>query len=88
MKFEWNEDKNQQNIAKHSIDFNDAIQIFMSEVLVFPSPRNEEARSVALGKYNQRLIAVVFTMRKGVYRIISTRIARKKERIRYEQNNS
>jgi uncharacterized DUF497 family protein len=26
--FEWNEDKNQENIRKHGIDFNDGWEIF------------------------------------------------------------
>jgi uncharacterized protein len=28
MKFEWDENKNTKNIAKHGIDFNDALTIF------------------------------------------------------------
>lgn len=88
MEFEWDEDKNQSNLEKHGIDFNDAVRIFEEKVLVYPSPRNEEERFVVLGKWNQRLIAVVFTKRGNVIRIISARIARRKERKLYEQDRA
>jgi len=33
MKFEWDEDKNRENIRKHGIDFADAIEIFRHPIL-------------------------------------------------------
>jgi uncharacterized DUF497 family protein len=48
MDFEWDEAKNQQNIAKHGIDFQDAQRIFEKPFLISLDARREygEERSV------------------------------------------
>ncbi|MGD9839722.1 MAG: BrnT family toxin [Afipia sp.] len=47
--FEWDEDKNAANLAKHGIDFDDAIGIFYGPILVRQSNRNNEERWIAIG---------------------------------------
>lgn len=81
--FEWDEDKNRLNLAKHGIDFDDAIRVFDDPVLLYRSDRNHEERWVAIGKSNNHVIAVIFTRRSDVIRIISARAARKNEKESY-----
>jgi len=81
--FEWDEAKNESNRAKHDIDFDDAIEIFHSRILLRRSDRNNEERWTALGDTGDRLIVVVFTRRAEVIRIISARRARKNEEREY-----
>lgn len=81
--FEWDDDKNRQNIEKHGIDFEDAIDIFDGPILLYRSDRNHEERWAAIGKSNDHVIAVIFTRRKDIIRIISARSARKNEKESY-----
>ena len=83
MDFEWDAAKCAANIQKHRIDFEDAIGIFEGPILEAPSPRGAEMRWIALGETEGRVIAVIFTRREGVVRIISARAARKNEREHY-----
>lgn len=82
MEFEWDEDKNESNIEKHGIDFNDTMYIWEGPVAERSDPRNYrgETRFVAFGLLDGRLLAVVYTWRDGVCRIISARKANKRER--------
>jgi uncharacterized DUF497 family protein len=81
--FEWNEQKNLLNRAKHTIDFEDATEIFYGPIFLRRSDRNNEERWVAVGSLANRLIAVVFTRRADVIRIISARRAWKNEEREY-----
>jgi uncharacterized protein len=81
--FEWDEQKNKLNLAKHGIDFEDATAIFYSPVLVRRSDRNNEERWIAIGSLDGKPIAVVFVRRADVIRIISARRARKNEERQY-----
>jgi len=83
MKFEWDEDKNQSNINKHGISFQDAIYVFSDPFALSISDdysENEE-RWILLGKNsNDTLTLVVHTFRSGnVIRLISARKATKHE---------
>jgi uncharacterized DUF497 family protein len=77
--FEWDENKRRFNIDKHAIDFEDALGIFDGPVFVRRSDRDGEARWLAVGEVAGRVIAVVYTIRGRVYRIISARRGRKNE---------
>ena len=81
--FEWNEDKSRANLTKHGIDFDDASGIFYGPIVLRQSDRNNEERWIAIGSLEDRLIAVVFTRRADVIRIISARRARKNEEREY-----
>ena len=50
-----------------------------------PSERNDEIRTLAICPLTDRLIAVVYTMRGDICRIISARAARKNEQRAYRQ---
>ena len=81
--FEWDEEKNTLNRAKHGIDFDSAIEVFYGPIILRRSDRNNEERWTALGYSDDRLILVVFTRRADVIRIISARRARKNEESEY-----
>jgi len=55
--------KNIGNIAKHGIDFEDAIRIFEGPVLESPDKRREygEIRIIAFGVFDDRELVVVYT---------------------------
>ncbi|MCV6627508.1 MAG: BrnT family toxin [Cellvibrionaceae bacterium] len=78
MYFEWDEDKNQANIKKHGIDFNDAIDVFNHPLLTVQDTRfnYEEERWLALGRIYRLVGVVVYTERQGeLIRINSARKA-------------
>lgn len=81
--FDWDERKSRSNLAKHGIDFDGAAEIFYGPVVLRRSDRNNEERWLAVGFSENRLIAVVFTRRADVIRIISARRARKNEESEY-----
>jgi uncharacterized DUF497 family protein len=81
--FEWDEIKSDANLIKHGISFDDASDIFYEPIILYPSDRNKEERWVAVGALEDRLIAVIFTRRSNVIRIISARGARKHEKREY-----
>lgn len=87
MAFEWDTAKNVANIAKHGVDFEDAIRIFEGPVLESPDERREygEVRIIAFGVADDRELVVVYTMRAGRRRIISARRAHSRERKAYRQ---
>ncbi|MCJ2065413.1 BrnT family toxin [Methylobacterium sp. J-088] len=78
--FAWDESKRATNLEKHGIDFRDAIGIFDGPHLTSKTIRNDEVRMVSLGRIAESVIAVVWTDRAGVVRIISARAARRNER--------
>jgi uncharacterized protein len=81
MEFEWDDDKNEANFAKHGFDFEHAIQIFEGPIREYIDPRPwGERRVVATGRVGGEFITVVYTRRGGRHRIISARPARRNER--------
>ena len=88
MTFEWDERKNEVNIAKHGIDFADAPRIFAAPLLVALDDRQDygESRWIGLGLLDGRAVVVVYTEPdENTIRFISVRKALAHERKRYEQ---
>ena len=88
MKVEWDENKNIKNMAKHGIDFNDAITIFDDdERLEALDTRNDygEERLQVIGEAKPGVLMVAYTWRHDATtrRIISARTASAKERALY-----
>lgn len=84
--YEWDENKNKVNIAKHGVDFEDAMYIFSGHTLEREDDRYEygETRFVALGMVDNRVYVVVYTDRDDTTRrIISARKAEPHERKAY-----
>ncbi|MCB0627879.1 MAG: BrnT family toxin [Saprospiraceae bacterium] len=82
-KYEWDQKKDELNRDKHRISFNRAKEVFEDPFRIeYPGTPNSsnENRAVTVGKVMGRfLIAVVYTLRDTVYRIISARQARNSE---------
>ena len=87
MKYEWDAAKNAANIAKHGVDFQDAIAIFEGPVIERADNRREygEERIAAIGIVQSIEFFVVYTMRGQNRRIISARRASRDERQAYHQ---
>ena len=88
MEFEWDDDKNQQNIAKHGVSFADASRIFGGFTLDAKDDRFDygEERIISIGLLDGVVIlTVVHTDRDGVCRIISARPAKRSERKWYDE---
>ena len=87
MPYEWDSAKHRANLAKHGIDFADAVAVFEDDLgLTRPDPESRgERRFVTLGMdaFGRHLV-VVFTERGARIRIISARLATKQERKSYE----
>ena len=87
--FEWNENKAQQNLAKHGISFLEAITLFLDPLSITiddPDHSQEERRLIIIGYSNRkRLVVVVHADRGDNIRIISARQATRYERRTYEE---
>jgi len=85
MAFEWDADKNTANLAKHGIDFRDAVRIFEGPVLEKIDRRRDygEERIATIGVAIRLELYVVYTIRGGKRRIISARRANRHEREAY-----
>lgn len=83
--FDWDENKRQINVEKHGIDFLVAARALSGTHVERRSDQNGECRILAICPETDRLIAVVYTMRDEICRIISARAARKNEREKYRQ---
>ncbi len=88
MLFEWDEEKEKNNIAKHGIDFETAARVFADEnrlELYDAEHSDEEDRYIAIGMIGEvmYIVTVVFTDRNEAIRLISARKATKQERKLY-----
>ena len=91
MQFEWDIDKYKINLKKHGISFEEATTVWTDILaLIAPAPEHSfrEEREWIIGEsYKGRLLIVVYTIRNDKIRIISARLATKKERKEYEQED-
>jgi uncharacterized protein len=88
MEFEWDENKNFENIRKHGIDFNDVIEIFSGPMIVNIDDRFDygEDRLVGAGFIKSMIAIVVFIEKYAdVIRIISARKANKYETRQFKE---
>ena len=92
LKFEWDENKNEINKAKHQLSFEEASTVFYDEFAVLfddPEHSEDESRFLMLG-YSQtaKLCIVSHCYRNGdTIRLISARKATKSERQYYNDYN-
>ena len=87
MRFEWDEEKNKENIRKHELDFTDAWEIFDAPMLANLDTREDygEERWIGIGFLKNFVVVIVYTESYDVIRIISLRKALKHERTRFEE---
>ena len=88
IQFEWHAQKAAENLEKHSVSFEEAASAFadpLSLTVYDPDHSEEEDRFVLLGQSSsQRLLVVCHTERGDRIRIISARVANRRERAQYE----
>lgn len=92
MEFEWNDSKATANLKKHGVSFDEAKSVFSNVLAVI---FDDEAHSVSekreiLVRYSKdnRLLLISFTERPNAIRIISARLATRREREDYERQSS
>jgi uncharacterized protein len=95
MFFEWDDNKNKENIKKHGINFDEAALVFTDpnrEIIIDNRKNYLELREIVIGKStigsNILLLTVVMTEKPESFRIISARLANKKETKLYYGHNS
>jgi uncharacterized DUF497 family protein len=90
MTFEWDEDKNQDNIEKHHVSFEEAQEVFFDRKRIIikdgKHSKNEE-RFFCIGAGGKGILTVRFTMRNGNIRIFGAGYWRE-GRNRYEQKQN
>lgn len=88
MYFEWDEQKNKENIRKHGLDFADAWEIFQALILTALDTSEDygEDRFIGIGFLRDRIVVVIYTEpEEDTIRLISLRKALKHERIKFEE---
>ena len=83
MEYEWDEGKNEANIAEGRLGFAVVVDFEWQTALISSSDRYGERRWAALGLIGNILYQVVYTDRGDRRRIISLRMASREERNRY-----
>ena len=89
MRFEADPAKTAQNLKKHKVSFEEAASVFGdSTAYTFPDPDHSvgEERWLTFGMSRMgRILAIIYTERRGTIRLISARLATKHERSIYEE---
>jgi uncharacterized DUF497 family protein len=73
------------DLAKHGLDFRRAVHVFNDPNLGYPSRRHGEDRQFTIGIAHDQVVAVIWTGRSGLIRVISMRRARRAEARQYRQ---
>jgi hypothetical protein len=89
MRLEWDSTKNEENLEKHGISFDEASNLLRgaadSMVVFDDAHSNDEDRFVVIGPIARGIIVVAFTERdEETIRVRSARAATRTERRRYE----
>lgn len=88
--FEWDENKNLENISKHGVSFSEAQRAFLDENRVIVEDldhgKNEE-RWFCFGMVPEGILTVRFTFRGNTIRIYGAGFWRKGRKIYEEENN-
>lgn len=87
--FEWDEGNSSKNWTRHQVSQTEAEQVFLNRPVVITATgahSTTESRQFAFGQTEAgRLLAVVFTIRGPLLRVISARPMSRRERRGYEQ---
>ncbi len=89
IRFEWDLEKAESNRRKHRVSFEEAATAFGDPLsLTIPDPTHSvgEDRYLLLGQtFRGRLIVVSHLERNGSIRVISARLATRREQMNYEE---
>lgn len=91
MDFEWDENKVRANLAKHKIDFADALGVFLDPFRLETIDDREdyqETRFKVIGQVDELTLVVIYTERGEKFRLISARRANRRERKAYENHKT
>ena len=82
MLFEWDDTKSQRNLLERGFGFDHAAAIFLGPTLEARDDRRDygEVRVQAIGRSGDDFLSVIYADRNEARRIISARLANKKER--------
>ena len=89
LKFEWDDKKNQNNIKKHGISFEEATSVFEDDeslIIADDEHSKDEERFILIGfsfKANLLVVCHCYRNKDAIIRIISARKADSKERQKY-----
>ena len=89
LKFEWDDKKNQNNIKKHGISFQEAASVFEDDeslIIADDEHSKDEERFILIGfsfKANLLVVCHCYRNKDEIIRIISARKADSKERQKY-----
>lgn len=91
VQFEWDQRKAASNLRKHGVSFSEAMTVFRDHLAaIFDDEVHSvpEHREIIIGHSQRgRLLLVCFTEKtENVVRIISARLATRREREEYEEN--
>ena len=92
IQFEWDPDKSESNLAKHGVRFDEATSVFSDPLsLTIEDPVHSGPgwdRFVTIGmSFRVRTLVVVHSDQDGSIRIISARLASRRERATYEEES-
>lgn len=91
LKFEWDSKKARANLKKHGVAFAEAETVFLDEhalEIADPDDAGDEERFVIIGASASNSVLVVchcYRERKSVIRLISARVATKREKASYNE---
>jgi uncharacterized DUF497 family protein len=89
--FEWDDNKAEKNLDKHGVTFEESSTVFgdpLGRTIPDPLHSRAEDRFVHLGEsQRRRLLVVVFAERGNKIRIISARVANRRERKSREEGS-
>jgi uncharacterized protein len=88
MRFEWDERKAAQNLAKHRVPFDYAVRVFLDPHRLDSEDKRRESgeeRRLTLGRIEWRVYAVAYTKRRESIRLISARKANQREERKYHE---
>ncbi len=88
--FDWDDSNTSKNWLKHKVMPRECEEVFFdpeSRILDDSLHSEKERRHIILGKtYDQRILFIVFTVRKGLIRVISARDIKKPKELKlYEK---
>lgn len=85
MQIEFDPEKRELTLIHRGLDMADAELVLSSTNLTFPDLRHEygEKRFISIGLIDDRMVYIAWTLRNGVYRIISMRKANDREQKKY-----
>ena len=89
LQFEWDEAKAQANARNHGVTFDEAATVLLDPLAsTIPDPDHSlgEERYLTIGLSTQgRLLVISYTERQGRFRLMSCRLATRRERRTYEE---